>query len=609
MDIQTGALAICRGKAVIIKEVSGHKITIKWDGSDKTVKAKELLVIHPGPADRVPEPAELVTTPEEAAELIGDESLSFADFTELLCGKFSASGAYAAYIEASGGVFFDLADDLAVSCKSEDDRNALIAERQAREAEKQRRADLIQRIRERSVLPEDKPYLREIEMVATGRSSSSKLLKELDIEAVPEKAHKLLLELGVWDMMRDPWPERLNEDTSVPEFPLDEKEDVPRTDLTHLAAYAIDDSESNDPDDALSFDNGLLYVHIADPTSVAAYGGEIDREASLRGESLYLPEILSPMLPEEVRRKCALGLEEENEALTFVLKIDDNGDVTLKEVMLSRVKVTRLSYDGCREMADLPVFVQMTEALERFKQFRIRNGARLIRLPEVKVKVKGGEVAITPCPVTFERELVANAMLAAGYGTAKYMADKGINFPFVVQAPPDEEIEPGETLSSMYEARRNSKSGVVEFKPGLHSGLGLQPYSRVTSPLRRYADLLAHRQIKSLILGREPLSFDELSEKMTYAENAAAARRKLEKYANEYYTIVYLAKHPEYTTTATLVAKRNGQLVFLIPELAYEYKARLQGNYQIDKEYTLTLQMAEPAQQRCVFKVSNITAE
>jgi exoribonuclease-2 len=195
-------------------------------------------------------------------------------------------------------------------------------------------------------------------------------------------------------------------------------------------------------------------------------------------------------------------------------------------------------------------------------------------------------------------------MLAAGYAAAKYMAEQNINFPFTVQAEPDEEIEINDTLSSMYEARKNSKAGVIEFKPGLHSGLGLEPYSRVTSPLRRYADLLAHRQLKSLILGREPMGYEEMAEKMTYAENAAASRRKLEKYANEYYTIVYLANNPGYTTTATLVAKRNGQLVFLIPELAYEYKARLQGNYQIDKEYTLTLQLAEPSQQRCVFKVS-----
>ena len=607
MDILPGALAICRGKAVTVKEIAGNKITVNWDGSDKSVKARELIVIHPGPVTQIPAPAELSATPEEAAELMGDEGLDFADFAELLCGSFSGAAALAAYIEATEGVYFDLSGELIVSCKTPAERDALIAERRAKEEEKQRRAELVERVKSRNVLPDDRRYLREIEMVASGKSSSSKLLKELDIEAAPEKAHKLLLELGVWDVMHDPWPDRLDEDVSVPEFPAGEPEALPRTDLTHLASYAIDDAGSNDPDDALSFADGLLYVHIADPTALVEYDGKIDREASMRGESLYLPELLSPMLPEEIRLKCALGLEPENDALTFVLKISDDGNVTLEKLLLSRVKVTRLSYESCRKVADNRDFVQMTKALERFKNFRVANGAKLIKLPEVKVKVKDNAVEITPCPVTFERELVANAMLATGYATAKYMAEQDINFPFTVQAPPDEEFELNDTLSSMYEARKNSKAGVIEFKPGLHSGLGLEPYSRVTSPLRRYADLLAHRQLKSLILGREALGYEEMASKMTCAETAAASRRKLEKYANEYYTIVYLANHPGYTTTATLVAKRNGQLVFLIPELAYEYKARLQGNYQIDREYTLTLQLAEPSQQRCVFKVSNIT--
>ena len=403
--------------------------------------------------------------------------------------------------------------------------------------------------------------------------------------------------------MRNPWCERFKEDTSVPQFEFEAPEtDFPRTDLTHLAAYAIDDSTSNDPDDALSFEDGLLYVHIADPAEYVKFGDETEREASMRGESLYLPELLSPMLPEELRTKCALGLEKQNNAITFVLKIDDNGDVTLEKMMLTTVSVTRLAYDDCTNILNEDNFVQMSNAIERFRQFRISNGARLIRLPEVKVKALEDHVEITPLPLTFERELVANSMLAAGYAVAKEMAANDINFPFVTQAQPDEEPE-GESLSAMYARRRTSKTGTVDFRPGLHSGLGLEPYSRVTSPLRRYADLLAHYQLRSIITGTAPLSYEELESRMTYAENAAASRRKLEKYSNEYYTIVYLAQHPGYETTATLAARQNGQLTFLIPELAYEYKCRLQGNFELDKEYKLTLITADPAAMRTVFKV------
>ena len=606
INIAEGVLAVCRDKAAVIKSVAGAKITIHTDGSNKIVKAKELIPIHPGAASTIPQAIEPETPYEDAAELMGDETLSFADFCELLYGKYTPQTAWSAYLEAANGVWFSLNNELEVSCKSAEEREKLIAEREAKEAEKRRRSELLERLQKREMLESDRVYLREIEAVALGKSENSKLLKELGIEATPEKAHKLLLELGAWDIMLNPWIARMKEDTSVPEFPLSAATDVPRTDLTHLAAYAIDDKTSNDPDDALSFADGLLYVHIADPADVIEFGGEIEKEASLRGESLYLPELLSPMLPEEVRLKCALGLEETNNAITFILKISDDGDVTLKDMVLSKVKVTRLSYEGCNELLGQEDFKEMTRQLELFKEFRVANGARLIRLPEVKVKAADNKVEITPLPITFERELVANSMLAAGYAVAKYMSEQDINFPFVVQPEPDEEAPEGESMSAMYARRRASKSGSVEFKGARHSGLGVEPYSRVTSPLRRYADLLAHYQLRSLITGTEPLSYEELESRMTYAENAAASRRKLEKYSNEYYTIVYLAQHPEYETTATLVARQNGQLTFMIPELAYEYKCRLQGNFTLDTEYKLTLHAADPAAMRTVFKVTKL---
>lgn len=601
-NISEGALAVFRDQAAIIKNISGSKISIRMSGNEKIVKAKELTVIHPGPVSVLPSFQQPELAAEEAAELIGEETIPFPDFTSLLFGECTPDTAWNAYLEISGGAWFSFTTGMDVVCKSEEERKKILMEREAKEAEKRRRTELIERVRAREVRDEDRVYLREIEAVALGKSENSKLLKELEIEPTPEKAHKLLLELGLWDIMKNPWCDRMKEDISIPEFSIDEPESVPRTDLTHLAAYAIDDKSSNDPDDALSFENGILYVHIADPAEYVKFGSEIEREASLRGESLYLPELLSPMLPEAVRIKCALGLEKQNNAITFALEIKEDGDVELKELMLSKVSVTRLAYDDCAPVFEQENFTQMNQALERFKQFRINNGARLIRLPEVKIKADQNEVLITPLPITFEREFVANAMLAAGYAVAKDMINRDINFPFVTQAPPDEEPE-GESLSAMYAKRRTSKVGTVDFRGGLHSGLGLKPYSRVTSPLRRYADLLAHYQLRSVILGTPQLSYEELESRMTYAENAAASRRKLEKYSNEYYTIVYLAKHPQYKTTATLVAKQNGQLTFLIPELAYEYKCRLQGNFELDEEYELSLITADPVAMRSVFKV------
>ena len=608
MVVSEGCLVFCRDSAAVVKSVSGSKVAIKINGSEKSVKLKEVVFLHPGPVNASPSVVSAELECEEVAELMEGEKLSFSDFSSLMFGKYTPETALSAYLEVANGVWFVFDEEFNVGCRDEAERLALIAAREAKEAEKRRRIEFVERVRARAIEESDKVYLREVESVALGQSENSKLLKELDIEATPEKAHRLLLELGAWDMVKNPWPERLKEDVSLPDFPVGNSCEVEREDLTHLAAYAIDDKSSNDPDDALSFADGKLYVHIADPAAYVEFGSDIEREASLRGESLYLPELLSPMLPEELRLKCALGLEKVNDAITFILEIDENGDVVLDRMVLSKVSVTRFAYEDCSELRGKEDFESMAAALERFRQYRVNNGARLIKLPEVKVKVVDGVVEITPLPINFERELVANAMLAAGYAVAKYMRDTDVNFPFVVQASPDEEPE-GDSLSVMHERRRSSKVGVVDFRGGLHSGLGLEPYSRVTSPLRRYADLLAHYQLRSVIAGTAPLDYEQLESRMTYAENAASSRRKVEKYSNEYYTLVYLAQHPGYETTGVLVARQNGQLTFLIPELAYEYKCRLQGKFELDEEYALSLVNVDIAAMRAVFKVSAIKSD
>ena len=78
ITVSEGALAVCRDRAVIVKSIAGTKIIVKTDNGEKTVKAKELAVIHPGPAAVVPQPAEAELSCEEAAELIGSETLDFA---------------------------------------------------------------------------------------------------------------------------------------------------------------------------------------------------------------------------------------------------------------------------------------------------------------------------------------------------------------------------------------------------------------------------------------------------------------------------------------------------------------------------------------------------
>ena len=249
----------------------------------------------------------------------------------------------------------------------------------------------------------------------------------------------------------------------------------------------------------------------------------------------------------------------------------------------------------------------MREALERFRQRRMADGALFIKLPEVKTKLKDGEITITPCPVTPERELVANAMLCAGAAVAGFMNKEGIPFPFVTQAPPDIDVDTlGDSLADMFQLRRNCAAGVTGIAGGKHSGLGLEPYSRVTSPLRRYADLLAHQQIRRYIKQEPLLDLEYIEKRLTRADDAGNARHKLEKYANEYYLLHYLKRHPDWQGRGTVVEKQGERLTVLIPEFAYCCKCRYNGGLREGDEVELRYNAADPVELKVHLQVSKI---
>ena len=166
--------------------------------------------------------------------------------------------------------------------------------------------------------------------------------------------------------------------------------------------------------------------------------------------------------------------------------------------------------------------------------------------------------------------------------------------PFAAQTPPDERLEGG-SLSTMYQQRKLCTPGYLTAQPEPHAGLGLDAYVRVTSPLRRYADLLAHQQLRRWLDGLELLSAEELEDRFIPAEKEAAVRRKAERLSNEFMTLVWLARRPDWTSRAVAVNRMNDSTVLLIPELAYEFKSRACQHSSMDEELAVKLISAEPA--------------
>lgn len=612
--LQNGAVVIYHSAPAKIVSFSNGKIALEVrPGDSKNVREKDIdFVLHSGPA-QLPLPEVPVPDLKENLELLQGEELSFSDFTDLIFGAYTPANAYAAWKLLKDGTYFRFEGESVTPRTLEEIAAAEEILRQKNEA-KERHAALVERLKKGSVLPEDIPYLGEIEQVALGINSASRLMKELGIEAVPEKAHMLLLKWNVWDITRNPFPARAGVEMDDPALALPEERIYPHEDvkdLTDLPAYAIDDVSSHDPDDAISYRDGVLYVHIADPASVIAFDSEVDQIARSRGENLYIPEKVIHMLPLEATDRFGLGLNDRSRALTFEIRFDENNMPELIAFYPSLLAVERRTYENASAILDSPDWQSLQKQLSAFKDARKNNNAVFIRLPEVNISVdEGGTIHFSPCPVTPEREFVANCMLAAGAAVAKWAEKMEIPMPFVRQEPPDTTPVPEEeaTLCSMFALRKSCHPGTIDTLPGLHAGLGLEPYTRVTSPLRRYADLLAHMQLRRYLAGEELLTSDELTLALKESEAAGAVRRKLERLVNEYWTLIHFGRmNNEFSTEAILVWRQDDRAVFLLPEFAYEYKSRFRGG-NLGDHYEANILSSDPARFMLRLKLKSLTS-
>ena len=166
--------------------------------------------------------------------------------------------------------------------------------------------------------------------------------------------------------------------------------------------------------------------------------------------------------------------------------------------------------------------------------------------------------------------------------------------PFSVQPEPETAERP-EDLCGMYALRKSCRISTLAAIPGRHAGLGLEPYVRVTSPLRRAEDLLAHLQLRRVLKKAPPLSFEEIDAKLNAIETQSTTLHKLERQANEYWTLVYLAAHPEWQGTAIPVARQDDRTAWLIPELALEFKNRFHGKLPLGVPRQAVLAAVDPA--------------
>jgi exoribonuclease-2 len=627
------ALAVAAGEKIDITFLNG-------DGGLR-VREKDIDVLFPGPVTGVedlkrdiaaleggPAPGEAPagaaeTAPtrgagpaavREAWELLAGDlapgsAVPLRELAELVYGEYSPRSAWGAYLLLIEGLYFTGTPG-AVSPRPRAEVEAGEKKRDAKAREGQDREAFLERLKARRLdLPGDGRYMQDLEALAYGRSEKSKTMKELGLPETPEDAHALLLDTGFWTPWINPHPARfglsVTSARTLPEPPPEEA----RRDLTALPAFAIDSPWSADPDDAVSVEGNTLYVHVADPAASIGPASPAEREARDRGATLYLPEGASRMLAEEALSLFALGLAETSPALTFKMTLDEAGAVLETEIFPSRVKAVRLSYaraDGLMEGGDLAAerdaaefpagqaaiyaaaLGQLCRLAERNFKRRLAAGAVSIELPETHMCVGSGNVTIEPLAPFRSAALVRECMLLAGEGAALWagrpMPDgRRAAFPYVSQETGDlpGQILPG--LAGAYQLRRCMRPRSLSVRPGRHWGLGLDAYTQVTSPLRRYTDLLAHIQIRAILRGEEPLGEEDVLLRLGAGEAAASATVQAERASRAHWTAVYLSDKKDSLWDAVALEKKSargaGSLwTVMIPALALETQVPLPGD-------------------------------
>jgi exoribonuclease-2 len=588
---------------------AGEKLELELgDGETARVRPKDVVELHPGPLRSLSELRPPAGEVEAAWELLAGSQTTLAELAELAFGAYTPASAWAAWQLVADGVYFRGTPEAIVAVGAEEAQHKLAA-RAAEAEEKRAWAELLERVRAGRLSAADASsrHIREVEDLAYGHAQRSRLLAALGREETPENAHAWLLEVGLWDAFVNPHPRRLGVELSIPQAPLPALAAEPRRDLTHLPAFAIDDADSDLPDDALSLEylpsGARLWVHVADAAALIGPDTPADLEARARGSSLYLPEVTVPMLPPAAGAQLGLGLQEASPAMSFALDMGPAGELLHVEVVLSCVRVTRLTYEEAEQRLEMEPLAGLYRLAQSYRQRRLAAGAVSFDFPEVRLRVADGQVTIRQQPALRSRNLVEEMMIAAGEAAARFAQEHDLPFPFAAHAIDGPAAQP-ETFSAAIALRKIMRRAQYRSAPAPHAGLGLPAYTQVTSPLRRYLDLVAHQQLRAYLAGAPPLSTAQIVERVGAVEAVMGGLRQAETLSEKHWTLVYLLQHPEWRGEGILVEKRGPRGLFIIPALGLEALAHLPASdLPLDSRLVLTLRGVNLPQLDAYFRV------
>ena len=338
---------------------------------------------------------------------------------------------------------------------------------------------------------------------------------------------------------------------------INEKNSKGRRDLRKDVIFTIDGEDAKDLDDAihvekLSNGNYRLDVHIADVSNYVREKTELDKEAYLRGTSIYMLGRVIPMLPRELSNGiCSLNAGEDRFTLSCSMEITPKAKVVSSDIYKAVIRVTeRMSYTDVQKILDrsdekilkryekyISHFDLMAELANILKDKRRENGYLNLDIPESKIILDENGVAIDvkKYETYFANEIIEQFMLIANETVAekfywlqspfiyrnheapdvdkvKELNKSLYNFGYKIKISKEEIIYPNEFAKILEDVKGKDEEKVVsniilrtlrvakyEAENKGHFGIASKYYCHFTSPIRRYPDLFIHRIISKYL--------------------------------------------------------------------------------------------------------------
>jgi len=367
-----------------------------------------------------------------------------------------------------------------------------------------------------------------------------------------------------------------------------------RLDLRGSPIFTIDGADTKDIDDAVDIErteNGYkLGVHIADVSRYVTAGSPLDKEAFRRGTSVYIANLVVPMLPKELSNGiCSLNPNEDRLAFSCLMDIGADGSLKSfkfkKSVIRSRVQGVYSEVnailgggeplDKYKEVAaQFPIMAELAGILKKNRDSR---GAPALEAAESKIVCgENGECSDVKRRVSGVSEgIIEEFMLMANNAAAKLAMEKDLPFVYRIHEPPTEEkiTRLSETLvalgvkapvltataqslrNALEAARETDRFDVINMavlrsmmkakysaEPLGHFGLVMKEYAHFTSPIRRYPDLSIHRILSDYIAGKNVAKYEKFAHESSLNSSITELRAiSAERDCNCFYFAEYMS--------------------------------------------------------------------